>query len=97
MNRVLITVSVLTTLLVSYSPTQARNRRQLTQHPTERNPTAAAKLDADITRCIERLADRSLRGQSHGSVRVLSCGVGAFHRFGSTTSDSAGASLSAAS
>lgn len=28
----------------------------------ERNPTAAAKLDEDIERCIERLADREFEG-----------------------------------
>ena len=28
----------------------------------ERNPTAAAKLDAEIARCIERLADREFEG-----------------------------------
>ena len=28
----------------------------------ERNPTAAAKLDADIARCIERLADLEFDG-----------------------------------
>ena len=28
----------------------------------ERNPAAAAKLDADIARCIERLADREFEG-----------------------------------
>ena len=28
----------------------------------ERNPTAAAKLDADIGECIERLADREFEG-----------------------------------
>jgi plasmid stabilization system protein ParE len=28
----------------------------------ERNPTAAAKLDAEIARCIERLADREFDG-----------------------------------
>jgi plasmid stabilization system protein ParE len=28
----------------------------------ERNPTAAAKLDADIARCIERLAEREFEG-----------------------------------
>ena len=28
----------------------------------ERSPTAAAKLDADIARCIERLADRQFEG-----------------------------------
>ena len=52
----------------------------------ERNPTAAAKLDADITRCIERLADREFEGPVSRLRSVLSCGVGAFRRFGSTTS-----------
>ena len=52
----------------------------------ERNPAAAAKVDEDIARCIERLADRELRGQSHDSARVLSCGVGACRRSGFTTS-----------
>ena len=28
----------------------------------ERNPTAAANLDADIAQCIERLADREFEG-----------------------------------
>jgi len=28
----------------------------------ERNPTASANLDADIARCIERLADREFEG-----------------------------------
>jgi plasmid stabilization system protein ParE len=28
----------------------------------ERNPTAAAKLDAEIARCIDRLADREFEG-----------------------------------
>ena len=28
----------------------------------ERNPSAAANLDADIARCIERLADREFEG-----------------------------------
>ena len=28
----------------------------------ERNPTAAANLDEEITRCIERLADREFEG-----------------------------------
>jgi plasmid stabilization system protein ParE len=28
----------------------------------ERNPTAAANLDADIARCVERLAEREFEG-----------------------------------
>jgi plasmid stabilization system protein ParE len=38
----------------------------------ERNPTAAAKLDADIGLCIERLAEREFEGQCRDFVRVLS-------------------------
>lgn len=37
----------------------------------ERNPTAAAKLDADIARCIERLAD----GEFDGPVSRLLSGA----------------------
>ena len=59
---------------------------QAVTYLNERNPTAAAKLDADITRSIERWPIGSLRGRSHGSVRVPSCGVGPFRRFASTTS-----------
>jgi plasmid stabilization system protein ParE len=73
-------------LKVTYTEEAVADIVQAITYLNERNPTAAAKLDADITRSIERLADRSSRGQSHGSVRVLSCGVGAFRRFGSTTS-----------
>ena len=52
----------------------------------ERNPTAAAKLDADIARCIGRLADLEFDGQSPDFARVLSCGVGAYRHFAFTTS-----------
>ena len=47
----------------------------------ERNPTAAAKLDADIARCIEHWPIGSSKVRSPGSVRVLSCGVAEFGRF----------------
>ena len=52
----------------------------------ERNPTAAANLDAEIARCIERLADREFEGPVSRLRSVLSCGVGACRRSGSTTS-----------
>ena len=52
----------------------------------ERNPTAAAKLDAEIARCIERLADREFDGPVSRLRSGPWCGVGAFRRFGSTTS-----------
>jgi plasmid stabilization system protein ParE len=32
----------------------------------ERNPTAAANLDADIARCVERLAEREFEGPVSG-------------------------------
>lgn len=52
----------------------------------ERSPTAAAKLDADIARYIERLADR----QFEGPISRLRSGavvrVGACRRSGSTIS-----------
>jgi plasmid stabilization system protein ParE len=35
----------------------------------ERNPTAAANLDAEIARCIERLADREFDGPVSSSLR----------------------------
>ena len=70
---------------VTYTEEAVADIVEATTYLNERNPTVAAKLDADIARCIERLADGSLRGQSRGSVRLLSCGVGAFRRFGSTT------------
>jgi plasmid stabilization system protein ParE len=52
----------------------------------ERNPTAAANLDAEIARCIERLADREFDGPVLVFAQALSCAAGAFRRFGSTTS-----------
>ena len=47
----------------------------------ERNPTAAVRLDAEVTRCVERLADRDFDGPvSHlrSGVVVRSWGVPPF-------------------
>jgi len=47
----------------------------------ERSPTAAAKLDADIVRCVERLADREFDGpvsQLRSGALVRSWGVPPF-------------------
>jgi plasmid stabilization system protein ParE len=47
----------------------------------ERNPTAAAKLDVDITRSTERLADRDVEGpvsRLHSGAIVRSWGVPPF-------------------
>jgi plasmid stabilization system protein ParE len=71
-------------LKVTYTEEAVADIVEAITYLNERNPTAAAKLDADIARCIERLADRSSKGQFHGCARVLSCGVGACRRSGST-------------
>jgi plasmid stabilization system protein ParE len=47
----------------------------------ERNPTAAAKLDADIARCIERLADRDFEGPVSRLRSGVLCAVGAMPPF----------------
>jgi plasmid stabilization system protein ParE len=52
----------------------------------ERNPTAAANLDAEIARCIERLAARNSRGLSRGYDLARSCEVGPCRRSASTAS-----------
>ena len=52
----------------------------------ERNPTAAAKLDAEIARASNVWPIGSSRGLSHDFGRVLSCGVGVCRRSGSITS-----------
>ena len=47
----------------------------------DRNPTAAARLDAEVTRCIERLADREFDGpvsRLRSGVLVRSWGVPPF-------------------
>jgi plasmid stabilization system protein ParE len=47
----------------------------------ERNPTAAGNLDADIARCIERLADGQFEGpvsRLHSGAVVRSWGVPPF-------------------
>ena len=50
----------------------------------ERNPTAAAMRTLPDALNVWPIV--SLRDQSHGFAPVLSCGVGAFRRFGSPTS-----------
>jgi len=49
-------------LKVTYTEEAVADIVQAIAYLNERNPTAAAKLDADITRCIERLADREFGG-----------------------------------
>jgi plasmid stabilization system protein ParE len=49
-------------LKVTYTEEAVADIVQAITYLNERNPTAAAKLDADIARCIERLADREFDG-----------------------------------
>jgi plasmid stabilization system protein ParE len=59
-------------LKVTYTEEAVADIVEALTYLNERSPTAAAKLDADIARCIERLADREFDGLSPGFVRVLS-------------------------
>jgi plasmid stabilization system protein ParE len=74
-------------LKVTYTEEAVADIVQAITYLNERNPTAAANLDTEIARCIERLADRELMGQSRAFARVLSFGAGACRRSGSTISD----------
>jgi plasmid stabilization system protein ParE len=49
-------------LKVTYTEEAVADIVEAITYLNERNPTAAAKLDADIARCIERVADRELEG-----------------------------------
>jgi plasmid stabilization system protein ParE len=49
-------------LKVTYSEEAIADILEAISYLNERNPTAAAKLDAEIARCIERLADREFDG-----------------------------------
>jgi plasmid stabilization system protein ParE len=49
-------------LKVTYTEEAVADIVEAITYLNERNPTAAAKLDADIARCIERLADRPFEG-----------------------------------
>jgi plasmid stabilization system protein ParE len=49
-------------LTVTYTEEAVADIVEAITYLNERNPTAAAKLDADIARSIERLADREFEG-----------------------------------
>jgi plasmid stabilization system protein ParE len=49
-------------LKVTYTEEAVADIVEAITYLSERNPTAAAKLDAEIARCIERLADREFEG-----------------------------------
>ena len=66
---------------VTYTEEAVADIVQAITYLNERNPTAAAKLDADIARCIERLADREFEGpvsRLRSSAVVRSWGVPPF-------------------
>jgi plasmid stabilization system protein ParE len=49
-------------LKVTYTEEAIADIVEAITYLNERNPTAAAKLDAEIARCVERLADREFEG-----------------------------------
>jgi plasmid stabilization system protein ParE len=49
-------------LKVSYTEEAVADIVEAITYLNERNPTAAAKLDEEIARCVERLADREFEG-----------------------------------
>jgi plasmid stabilization system protein ParE len=49
-------------LKVTYTEEAVADIIQAITYLNERKPTAAAQLDAEIARCIERLADREFEG-----------------------------------
>jgi plasmid stabilization system protein ParE len=49
-------------LKVTYTEEAVADLVEAITYLNERNPTAAAKLDAEIERCIERLVDREFEG-----------------------------------
>jgi plasmid stabilization system protein ParE len=49
-------------LKVTYTEEAVADIVEAISYLNERNPTAAAQLDAEIARCIERLADREFEG-----------------------------------
>jgi plasmid stabilization system protein ParE len=49
-------------LKVTYTEEAIADIVEAIAYVNERNPTAAARLDAEIARCVERLADREFEG-----------------------------------
>jgi toxin ParE1/3/4 len=49
-------------LTITYTEEAVADIVEAISYLNERNPAAAAKLDAEIARCIERLADREFEG-----------------------------------
>jgi plasmid stabilization system protein ParE len=68
-------------LKVTYTEEAVADIVEAITYLNERNPTAAARLDSEIARCIERLADREFEGpisRLHSGAVVRSWGVRPF-------------------
>lgn len=63
---------------VTYTEEAVADIVQAISYLKERNPTAAANLDAAIARCIERLANREFDGPESRLRSGALFGVGAF-------------------
>ena len=66
---------------VTYTEEAVADLVEAITYLNERSPTAAAKLDAEIARCIERLVDREFEGPAsrlRSGVVVRSWGVPPF-------------------
>ena len=69
---------------VTYTEEAIADIVQAITYLNERNPTAAATLDTDIARCVDRLADRELEGpvsRLRSGVIVRSSGVPPFRLY----------------
>jgi plasmid stabilization system protein ParE len=73
-------------LKVTYTEEAVADIVEAITYLNERNPTAAANLDAEIARCIERLGAQEFDGPVSRCDPVLSCEVGPSRRSASTTS-----------
>jgi plasmid stabilization system protein ParE len=77
-------------LKVTYTEEAIADIVEAIAYLNERNPTAAAKLDSEIARCIERLADHEFEGpvsRLHSGAVVRSWGVPPFRIYYQRHSD----------
>ena len=75
---------------VTYTEEAVADIVQAITYLNERNPTAAANLDAEIARCVARLADHEFEGpvsRLHSGAAVRSWGVPPFRIYYQRHSD----------
>jgi plasmid stabilization system protein ParE len=75
-------------LKVTYTEDAIADIVEAISYLNERNPTAAANLDAEIAQCIDRLVAQEFDGPVSRLRSGISCDVGPSRRFASTTSAS---------